>query len=50
MRKRVSHLALSAKIPITRIGEILSQKEGFYIIRENGKQYIPSHLGFEHFK
>jgi thiamine-monophosphate kinase len=50
MRKRVSHLALSAKIPITRIGEILSQKEGFYIIRENGKQSIPSHLGFEHFK
>jgi thiamine-monophosphate kinase len=50
MRKKISNLAHSLKIPITRIGEILPQKYGFRIIRKDGTEYLPSHLGFEHFK
>jgi thiamine-monophosphate kinase len=50
MRKRISNLALSLEIPITRIGEILPQKKGFRIIQKDGKEYAPSRLGFEHFK
>jgi thiamine-monophosphate kinase len=49
-RDKLSALALSSKIPITRIGQILPQKEGFYIIKKNGKEYSPLRLGFEHFK
>jgi len=50
MRKRISSLARSLRIPITRIGEILPIKEGLRIIKEDGKDYSPSRLGFEHFK
>jgi thiamine-monophosphate kinase len=50
MRKRISTLSRSSKIPITRIGEIVSKKEGFHIISKDGKDYSPSRLGFEHFK
>ena len=50
MRKRILDLALSLKIPITRIGEILPQKGGFQVIREDGKAYSPSYIGFDHFK
>jgi thiamine-monophosphate kinase len=50
MRKRISHLALSLKIPITQIGKIVPKKEGLHLIRKDGKKYSPSHLGFEHFK
>jgi len=50
MRKRISSLSHSLKIPITRIGEILPKKEGLHIIRKDGKDYSPSRLGFEHFK
>jgi thiamine-monophosphate kinase len=50
MRKRISSFTHSLKIPITRIGEILPQKEGLYIIKKNGKDYSPSRLGFEHFR
>jgi thiamine-monophosphate kinase len=50
MRERISSLARSLRIPITRIGEILPIKEGFRIIKEDGKDYSPSRLGFEHFK
>ena len=50
MRKRISSLSRSLKIPITRIGEILPKKEGLHIIRKDGKDYSPSRLGFEHFK
>jgi thiamine-monophosphate kinase len=49
-KKKISTLALSSKIPITWIGEILPQKEGFHIIRRDGKEYSPGRLGFEHFK
>lgn len=50
VRKRISSLSHSLKIPITRIGEILPKKEGLHIIRKDGKDYSPSRLGFEHFK
>jgi len=50
MRKRISSLSRSLKIPITCIGEILPKKEGLHIIRKDGKDYSPSRLGFEHFK
>jgi thiamine-monophosphate kinase len=50
MRKRISHLALSLKIPITQIGKIVPKKEGLHLIRKDGKKYSPSRLGFEHFK
>jgi thiamine-monophosphate kinase len=49
-KKKISTLALSSKIPITWIGEILPQEEGFHIIRRDGKEYSPGRLGFEHFK
>jgi thiamine-monophosphate kinase len=50
MRKGISSLSLSLKIPITCIGEILPKKEGFHIIRSDGKEYSPSFLGFDHFR
>jgi thiamine-monophosphate kinase len=49
-RKGISILGHSLKIPITWIGEILPQKKGLIIIREDGKEYYPNYLGFEHFK
>jgi thiamine-monophosphate kinase len=49
-RGQISTLARSLKIPITRIGNILPKKEGFHLIRRDGKDYSPSRLGFEHFK
>ena len=49
-REEISILALSSKIPITWIGKILPQKEGFRIIRRDGREYSPTHLGFEHFR
>ena len=43
-------LARSLNVPITRVGEILPEKEGFHVIRKEGEK-IPSHrLGFDHFK
>jgi len=50
MRKRVSYLARSLKIPITQIGEIVPKEEGLSLIRKDGRKYSPSRLGFEHFK
>jgi len=50
MRKAISTLASESKIPITCIGEILPKKEGFSIIIKDGRKYVPSHLGFDHFK
>jgi thiamine-monophosphate kinase len=50
MRRRISRLALSLKIPITKIGEILPRKEGLHLIRKGGRRYSPSRLGFEHFR
>lgn len=50
VRKRISRLALSLKIPITHIGKIVPKKEGLHLLRKDGKKYSPSRLGFEHFK
>jgi len=50
LRERISSLARSLRIPITRIGEILPIKEGLHIIKKDGKDDSPSRLGFEHFK
>ena len=50
MRKRISSLARSLRIPITRIGEILPIREGLRIMKKDGKDYSPSRLGFEHFR
>jgi thiamine-monophosphate kinase len=50
MREKISSLSRSLKIPITRIGKILAKEEGLHMIREDGEDYSPSRLGFEHFK
>jgi thiamine-monophosphate kinase len=50
MRKKISSIARSLKIPITRIGEILAKEEGLHMISKDGEDYSPSRLGFEHFK
>ncbi|OGP62019.1 MAG: thiamine-phosphate kinase [Deltaproteobacteria bacterium RBG_13_47_9] len=49
-REEISVLARSLKIPISRIGEILPRKEGFHILRRDGKRHVPVRLGFEHFR
>jgi thiamine-monophosphate kinase len=49
-RKKISSLAYSLNVPITRIGEILPKKEGFYVTKKDGGKYSLSHLGFDHFK
>jgi len=49
-RDKISALAHSSKILITGIGQILPQKEEFYIIKKDRKEYLPPNLGFEHFK
>jgi thiamine-monophosphate kinase len=50
MRKRISYLSRSLKIPITQIGEIVPKEEALSLIRKDGRKYFPSRLGFEHFK
>jgi len=49
-RKKIADLAHSLNVPISRIGEILPSKEGIYVTKTDGENYIPSRLGFEHFK
>jgi len=50
IKERISSLARSLKIAITRVGEILPRKQGLHIIRKDGKDYSPSRLGFQHFR
>ncbi len=50
VRDGISLLSRRLKLPISRIGEILSSKEGFHIVRCDGSRYLPSLLGFDHFK
>ena len=50
MREKISSLSLAHKIPVTRIGEILSSGQGFRVIKKDGTEYFPSRLGFDHFK
>jgi len=49
-RKKIAALAHSLGTSITRIGEILLQKEKLQLIRGDGGKYSPIHLGFEHFR
>jgi thiamine-monophosphate kinase len=49
MRKKMEALSLSLNIPLTCIGKILPEKDGFYVIRKNGKEYAPGRLGHDHF-
>ncbi|NWG01682.1 MAG: thiamine-phosphate kinase [Syntrophaceae bacterium] len=49
-REEMTSLTRMFKIPITRIGKILPKNEGFRLIKKDGKEDLPSPLGFEHFK
>jgi thiamine-monophosphate kinase len=49
-RRRILSLARSLNIPITRVGEILPEKEGFHLTRKEGKEIALHRLGFDHFK
>ncbi len=50
MRKKILSLAITSKVPMTRIGEILPKEQGIRIVKKNGKEVSPSCLGFDHFK
>lgn len=50
MREKIYSLARSLRVRISRIGEIRTAKEGFRIVRGDGKQYTPYSLGFDHFR
>ena len=49
-KARILSLARSLNIPITRVGEILPEKEGFHLIGKKGKKIPQRRLGFDHFK
>ena len=49
-RGKISSLSRSLKIPITCVGKILPKAKKLTIVREDGKTYIPSRFGFDHFK
>ena len=50
LRKKILSLAITSRVPITRIGEILPKENGLCLVRKNGKEISPSSLGFDHFK
>jgi thiamine-monophosphate kinase len=49
-RTGILSLARSLKMPVTRIGEILPEKEGFLLIGKEEKKIPLKRLGFDHFK
>jgi thiamine-monophosphate kinase len=49
-REKISSLSRSLKIPITCIGRILPKGKKLIIVRNDGKTYVPSRFGFDHFK
>lgn len=49
-RNRILSLARSLNLLITRIGEVVPEKEGFHLITQGGKQNPFSRSGFDHFK
>jgi thiamine-monophosphate kinase len=49
-RDEISSLSRSLKIPITCVGKILPKAKKLLMVREDGKTYVPSRLGFDHFK
>jgi thiamine-monophosphate kinase len=48
-RNRISSLSRTLKVPVTRIGEILPEKDGLGVVGTGGDRYAPSRLGFDHF-
>jgi thiamine-monophosphate kinase len=48
-RGKISALSRSLKIPITCIGRILPKEKKLRIVRNDGKTYVPSRFGFDHF-
>ncbi len=48
-RGKISSLSRSLKIPITCVGKILPKAKTLTIVREDGKTYVPSRFGFDHF-
>jgi thiamine-monophosphate kinase len=49
-RAKVSSLARSLNIPLTRVGEVLRAKDGFHLIGKEGKDIELHRLGFDHFR
>jgi thiamine-monophosphate kinase len=49
-REKISSLSRSLRIPITCVGKILPKAKKLTIVREDGKTYVPSRFGFDHFK
>jgi len=49
-RTGILSLARSLKIPLTRIGEVLPEKEGFSLIGKEGEKIPLKRLGFDHFR
>ena len=49
-RNRISSLSRTLRIPVSRIGEILPEKDGLVVVRTGGGRYTPSRLGFDHFR
>jgi thiamine-monophosphate kinase len=49
-KERILSLSGALKVPVTWIGKMLPRKAGFRIVGRDGKEYSPSHPGFEHFK
>jgi len=43
-------LSRSLNVPVTRLGEILPEKEGVRLIRKEGEKTLPHRIGFDHFK
>jgi thiamine-monophosphate kinase len=46
----IQSLSCSLNIPITHVGKILPQKDGFQLIGKGGKEVALNRLGFDHFK
>jgi thiamine-monophosphate kinase len=49
-RNRVSSLSKPLRVPVTRIGKILPEKDGLVVVRAGGGRYTPSRLGYDHFR
>jgi len=49
-RRRIISLARSIDHPITLVGQILPQKEGFHLVKKGGKKIPLNRLGYDHFK
>lgn len=50
MRRKILSLCHSFHLPITRVGEILRQEEGFQLVGEDGERIHCQQTGFDHFR